>query len=110
MIAAHNAPFDLGFLTAACAANDLAWPPCTVIDTAILARLILPPGEVADHKLTTLAARFGTGTGPFHRALADAQATAGVLAGLLSRVELSPGVRRPPSSARPAAGPGYVRL
>ena len=87
MIAAHNAPFDLGFLTAACAANDLAWPPCAVIDTAILARLILPPGEVADHKLTTLAAHFGTGTGPFHRALADAQATAGVLAGLLSRVE-----------------------
>lgn len=87
MIVAHNAPFDLGFLTAACAANDLTWPPCAVIDTAVLARLILPPGEVADHKLTTLAAHFGTGSGPSHRALADARATAGVLAGLLSRVE-----------------------
>ena len=89
MIAAHNAPFDLGFLTAACAANDLTWPPCAVIDTAVLARLVLPAGEVADHKLTTLAAHFGTGTGPSHRALADAKATADVLAGLLSRVQLA---------------------
>jgi DNA polymerase-3 subunit epsilon len=87
MIVAHNAPFDLGFLTAACAANDLTWPHCAVIDTAVLARLVLPPGEVTDHKLTTLATHFGTRTGPCHRALADAKATAGVLAGLLSRVE-----------------------
>jgi DNA polymerase III epsilon subunit family exonuclease len=87
MIVAHNAPFDLGFLTAACAANDLTWPHCAVIDTAVLARLVLPPGEVTDHKLTTLAAHFGTRTGPCHRALADAKATADVLAGLLGRVE-----------------------
>lgn len=86
MIVAHNAPFDLGFLTAACAANDLSWPRCAVIDTAVLARLVLLPGEVTDHKLATLAAHFGTGTGIRHRALADAKATAGVLAGLLSRV------------------------
>jgi DNA polymerase III subunit epsilon len=87
MIVAHNAPFDLGFLTAACAANDLTWPPCAVIDTAVLARLLLPPGEVTDHKLATLATHFGTRTRPCHRALADAKATAGVLAGLLGRVE-----------------------
>lgn len=87
MIVAHNAPFDLGFLTTACAANDLTWPHCAVIDTAVLARLVLPPGEVTDHKLTTLAAHFGTRTRPCHRALADAKATADVLAGLLGRVE-----------------------
>jgi DNA polymerase III epsilon subunit family exonuclease len=86
VIVAHNAPFDLGFLTAACAQNGIAWPPCAVIDTAVLARLVLRPGTVADHKLTTLAEHFGTRTDPCHRALADAKATAGVLGGLLSLV------------------------
>ncbi len=84
VMVAHNAPFDLGFLTAACADNGVDWPPCAVIDTAVLARLVLRPGAVPDHKLTTLAKYFGTRTDPCHRALADAQATAGVLGGLLS--------------------------
>jgi len=84
VIVAHNAPFDLGFLTAACADAGLNWPPCAVVDTAVLARLLLTPGAVPDHKLTTLAGYFGTGTDPCHRALADARATAGVLGGLLS--------------------------
>ena len=84
VIVAHNAPFDLGFLTAACAANGIDWPPSAVIDTAVLARLLLTPGAVPDHKLTTLAGYFGTGTDPCHRALADAKATAGVLGSLLS--------------------------
>jgi DNA polymerase III epsilon subunit family exonuclease len=84
VIVAHNAPFDLGFLTAACADAGLDWPPCAVVDTAVLARLLLTPGAVPDHRLTTLAGYFGTGTDPCHRALADAKATAGVLGGLLS--------------------------
>lgn len=84
VIVAHNAPFDLGFLTAACADNGIDWPPRAVIDTAVLARLVLAPGAVPDHKLSTLAGYFGTGTDPCHRALADARATAGVLGGLLS--------------------------
>ena len=84
VIVAHNAPFDLGFLTAACAASGIDWPPCAVIDTAVLARLLLRPGAVPDHKLTTLAGYFGTRTRPCHRALADAKATADVLGGLLS--------------------------
>ena len=84
VIVAHNAPFDLGFLTAACADSGLDWPPCAVIDTAVLARLLVRPGAVPDHKLSTLASYFGTGAHPCHRALADAKATAGVLGGLLS--------------------------
>jgi len=86
VIVAHNAPFDLGFLTAACASCGIPWPPHAVIDTALLARLVLRPGEVTDHKLTTLAEHFGTATGPCHRALADAKATAGVLGCLLALV------------------------
>jgi len=83
ILVAHNAPFDLGFLTAACAACGIGWPPAATIDTAVLARLLLRPGEVPDCRLATLARYFGARTSPCHRALADAKATADVLAGLL---------------------------
>jgi DNA polymerase III subunit epsilon len=83
ILAAHNAPFDIGFLTAACLRCGIPWPPCAVIDTAMLARLTLGPDDVPDHKLATLSGHFATQTGPCHRALDDAKATAGVLIGLL---------------------------
>jgi DNA polymerase III subunit epsilon len=83
VLVAHNAPFDLGFLTAACTASGIRWPARATIDTAVLARLLLGPEDVPDCRLATLAAYFGTRTAPCHRALADAKATADVLAGLL---------------------------
>jgi DNA polymerase III subunit epsilon len=83
VLVAHNAPFDLGFLTAGCRQAGLAWPPAAVLDTAALARLILTTEQVPDYKLASLAAFFGTQAVPSHRALADAQATAEVLTGLL---------------------------
>lgn len=82
VLAAHNAPFDIGFLTAACSSSRIPWPAFAVIDTAVLARLVVA-ADVPDCKLATLAAYFGTRTAPCHRALADAKATAGVLQGLL---------------------------
>jgi DNA polymerase III subunit epsilon len=87
VLAAHNAPFDLGFLTAACAAAGLRWPGFEVLDTLRLARhLVVTPDEVPDCKLRTLAAYFGTPVQPSHRALADARATAAVLGHLLQRL------------------------
>ena len=83
VLAAHNAPFDIGFLTAACHGAGIPWPACAVIDTAMLARLVLGPADVPDHKLATLSGHFATTTGPCHRALDDAKATADVLTGLL---------------------------
>jgi DNA polymerase III subunit epsilon len=83
VLVAHNAPFDVGFLAAACTASDLRWPSFAVIDTAVLARLLLGPEDVTDCKLSTLAGYFGARTAPCHRALADAKATADVLAGLI---------------------------
>jgi DNA polymerase-3 subunit epsilon len=83
VLAAHNAPFDIGFLTAACRACSLPWPSFAVLDTAVLARLLLGAGEVPDCKLATLASHFAARTQPCHRALADAKATADVLQGLL---------------------------
>lgn len=85
VLTAHNAPFDLGFLTAACQASGLAWPDFPVLDTAELARSLLGPDEVPDRKLGTLARYFRTAASPRHRALADALATADVLECLLRR-------------------------
>ncbi len=84
VLAAHNAPFDLGFLTAACRSCGLPWPAFPVIDTAVLARLVLSGDDVPDCKLATLARYFAARTSPCHRALADAKATADVLIGLLA--------------------------
>jgi DNA polymerase-3 subunit epsilon len=87
VLAAHNARFDLSFLTAACEAAQLPWPGFTVIDTVQLARyLMVVPDEVADRKLGTLAEFFGTQARPIHRALDDARATADILMRLIGRL------------------------
>ena len=92
VLTAHNAPFDIGFLTAACGECRMSWPAFPVLDTAALARSVLDETEVPDCKLATLACFFGARTRPCHRALADAKATADVLQGLLARL-VSNGVR-----------------
>jgi DNA polymerase-3 subunit epsilon len=86
VLTAHNAPFDVGFLTAACGDCRLRWPDFPVLDTAALARSVLGEAEVPDCKLATLAGFFNARTRPCHRALADARATADVLQGLLGRL------------------------
>jgi DNA polymerase III epsilon subunit family exonuclease len=85
-LTAHNAPFDIGFLTAACRACGLPWPRLPVVDTVDLARRVLGEDEVPNCKLATLAEYFGARTTPSHRALADAMATADVLTALLPRL------------------------
>jgi DNA polymerase-3 subunit epsilon len=86
VLVAHNAPFDLGFLRAACDRLGLAWPAYEHLDTARLARRVLHRDEAPDCKLSTLAQLFRAGTTPNHRALADAQATVDVLHGLMGRL------------------------
>jgi DNA polymerase III subunit epsilon len=88
VLTAHNAPFDISFLGAACAACGRPGPSGLVLDTVALARRLLAEGalaadDVPNCKLSTLAGYFGAPPGPQHRALADARATATVLAGLL---------------------------
>jgi DNA polymerase III epsilon subunit family exonuclease len=86
VLVAHNAPFDIGFLVAACGDCGLAWPGFTVLDTVMLARQVMDPDEVPDCKLGTLAGFFRARTAPSHRALADARATADVLGWLIRRL------------------------
>ncbi len=86
VLVAHNAPFDVGFLKAACAQLALPWPGFAVVDTAVLARRVLTRDEVPNCKLATLAPFFRAATAPNHRALSDARATVDVLHGLIERL------------------------
>ncbi len=86
VLVAHNAPYDVGFLTAACTRLGYEWPRPRVVDTARLARVTLHRDEVRNCKLGTLASHFRAAVTPTHRALDDARATVDVLHGLLGRV------------------------
>ena len=83
---AHNASYDMSFLRAGARLLDLSLPDLPVLDTVHLARQLLGRDEVRNHRLGTLAAYFGAGTVPDHRALHDARATVDVLHGLVERV------------------------
>ncbi len=79
---AHNARFDVGFLNAALSGLDYEPVPAPAVCTAKLAKRVVWP-EVPNVRLRTLASYFRTRAQPVHRALADAEATAEVLQGLL---------------------------
>lgn len=86
VLVAHNAPFDVGFLRAACERTGRDWPGFDVVDTARLARQLLSRDEAVNCKLATLARLFPASTVPSHRALDDARATVAVLHGLFERL------------------------
>ena len=86
VLVAHNAPFDAGFLRAACKRHGATWPRPPVLCTARLARAVLSRDEAPSVRLAALAELFGTATKPTHRALADARATVEVLHRLLERI------------------------
>ncbi len=86
VVVAHNAPFDVGHLRAACRRHGFTWPRPPVVCTARLARKVLTRDEAPSCRLSALAVLFRTTTRPVHRALDDARATVDVLHGLLERV------------------------
>ncbi|WP_236788815.1 DEDD exonuclease domain-containing protein [Amycolatopsis sp. GM8] len=86
VLVAHNAPFDTGFMRAACAGYGYAWPKPAVVCTVRLARRVLTRQDTPSFRLSALAALFGSKTTPNHRALDDARATVDVLHALLERV------------------------
>ncbi len=83
---AHNARFDFSFLNASLERADREPLPGPVICTAKLARRVVWP-DVPNVRLQTLARYFRTRAEPVHRALADAEACAEVLHGLLEMGE-----------------------
>ncbi len=86
VLVAHNAPFDVGFLKAACRQQDYPWPGNEVVDTVTLARRATTKEEAPNKKLSTLARAFGTVVTPNHRALDDARATSEILHHMLERL------------------------
>lgn len=86
VLVAHNARFDVGFLRAACARQQVPWPGPAVVDTVRLARKVLPRAEAPSVRLSALAALLGARTRPDHRALTDARATVDVLHALFERL------------------------
>jgi DNA polymerase III subunit epsilon len=109
----HNASFDFGFLNANLLRLDyepLDGPP---ICTARLARRVVWP-DVPNVRLATLARYFRTRSTPVHRALADAEATAEVLDGLIElggRLGISTlGDLREACTARGRPNFGKIRL
>jgi DNA polymerase III subunit epsilon len=86
VLVAHNAPFDVGHLRAACRRHGPSWPRPAVVCTARLGRRVLTRDEAPSCRLSALATLFRSATRPVHRALDDARATVDVLHGLLERV------------------------
>ncbi|WP_084830101.1 DEDD exonuclease domain-containing protein [Demequina rhizosphaerae] len=86
VLVAHNAPFDTGFLRAACREHGYRWPGNQVVDTVTLARRATTKEEAPNKKLSTLARVFGTVVEPNHRALEDARATSEILHKMLERI------------------------
>lgn len=85
-LVAHNARFDISFLSAQAARCQVTWPRPQVLDTLALARTVFRRDEVRDHKLSTLAAHVGATISPDHRALTDARATVDVLHAIIDRL------------------------
>ena len=79
---AHNARFDFSFLNANLTRLDYDRLPGPAVCTAKLARRVVWP-DVPNVRLLTLSRYFRTRAVPNHRALADAEACAEVLHGLL---------------------------
>lgn len=78
VVIAHNAPFDLGFVSLALEAISTKLPNNPVIDTVLLSRR-LHPGSPS-HKLDTLKKTYGVTAERAHRALDDTRALAKVFA------------------------------
>lgn len=86
VLVAHNAGFDVGFLSAATRGCELTWPRPPVLCTVRLARRVLSRDEAPSVKLSALSRLFAVTTAPTHRALDDARATVDVLHALLERL------------------------
>ena len=75
VLVAHNASFDVSFISHNAAELGLAFSP-TVLDTVALARVLLP--NLNRYKLDTVAKAVGVSLEHHHRAVDDAEATAGI--------------------------------
>ena len=82
---AHNAPFDVGFLSRDLVRLGLPAPAAPVLDTRTLAQKAWPRRQ--SYALAALAAAYTAGGAGVHRACADAVACAALLRAVLARLD-----------------------
>ena len=87
-VLAHNAEFDMGFITASCRRLELTPPPGKMHDTLLMSRRA-QPGE-RKHDLGSVCRRLRVDIGTQHRSLDDALLTARVFL-LLREMLAKPG-------------------
>lgn len=83
----HNAPFDVSFLTRMAQECEIQLSANSYYDSLFLSRKYFP--ERKSHSLQSLRDLLQIDTGVAHRALADAEATAGVFVHILNKFETS---------------------
>jgi len=84
ILVAHNAQFDLRFLTYECNRSGAPLPEILSLCTLSLAKIVAP--ELPSRRLGVLCEHFGIPLDNAHTALGDARATASLLATLLSSI------------------------
>ena len=84
IMVAHNAEFDMGFISAACEKQGL---PCefTVVDTVAMSRTLIP--TIAKYKLDQVAKALKIDLNHHHRAVDDAECTAHIFLKLCERLK-----------------------
>ncbi|WP_456363426.1 exonuclease domain-containing protein [Priestia aryabhattai] len=85
MLAAHNAGFDLHMLESAYMRAELYVPKLIVIDTLKISQKINTEG-FKNHRLGTLAKKYGVPLEKAHRACDDAEATAWILIQMIEKL------------------------
>ncbi len=68
---AHNAPFDIGFVSHHALRAGVVAPEVAILDSCMFSRRVNT--EMPSHKLQTLVQELGIAESTFHRALADAK-------------------------------------
>jgi DNA polymerase III epsilon subunit-like protein len=90
ILLAHNASFDVGFLSAAFSRCNADLPEHPIIDTLALSRRTLP--RLRNHRLETVARHLRIADSTEHRALGDALVVQSVFLKLLSQ---APAIKTP---------------
>lgn len=70
---AHNAPFDYGFIRAACSKCNNKIFSNRQFDTLVMAKKLIP--DICDRKLKTIAEHFGINEYNYHRSVGDCYVT-----------------------------------
>ncbi|MDB5085927.1 MAG: polC [Bacilli bacterium] len=107
VLVAHNAEFDLGFISVCAGRIGMERWQNPVLDTLALSRKLYP--KERNHRLKTLTTKFGVELVNHHRALDDTVATAKVFMYLLKE-SLDSGIQRLSQFNRPSETIDFARM